>query len=347
MVPGVGGGQEDGGRQGVMALVLEITNHPQEAWWKNAYGYYIKQYDGDGNPLPPEKGYIIWSDVSNEANISAQIILDLGGNITEKDIGFFIIPNGGGYNTPCMPGTDNGSGLLNPEFGNMTEVIFKIGSDGKPQAFLANEDGSAGEPLQGLQRNLVLDTDKDETIPDKYGHQQCMIEGEIEGHDGNQHWEDMLYDKTSGYFDHNDVNITVNWTTKNVVYNTNENEILAGSDGRDLFVWDSNTLGGMDTIENFDCAMDKLLFYGLFDGNTNALTALLDSGFWTGDTFTATDGGTTLNLSITGDTATLELTAGKTTQTIAIEGGVQPFIDNQGDDTATATLLQNIISVSG
>ena len=330
-------GSDGGGRPGVMALVLEITNYPQDADFKNSYGYYIRQYDDHGNEIAPKEGFIIWADVSNEENLYAQIILDFGGNITQKDIGFFIIPNGGGSDLASK------SGALNPGLENGTKVIFHEGS-----AYTVDEDGNRDILLKGQNGwNLRLDTDtgSDGEKFVKYGD----LTTESGKQEGNQHWEDLPKEWLSGdYLDYDDVNINVNWTMKSVVYNTGEDEVLAGSSSPDLFVWSSSAFGGTDTIENFNCAVDKLLFSGLLAGDSDALNSLLGGGSWHDNTFTATDGsGTSLNLSITGDTATLELTTGGNTQTIAIEGGIQPFIDNQGVDTATATLLQNIISISG
>jgi len=328
-----GDAPEAGGRQGVMALILEITNHPQDAQFKNSYGYYIKQYNEQGQEIAPKEGVIIWADVSDHANLHAQIILDFGEDITQEDIGFFIIPNGGGVDL-----TQNNPLPLNPELENGTKVVF--GEDG--YAYIPDQDGIQDVQLKG-QNNWkpIFDTDSD-----------YIKEGYIDGQEGNQHWEDLPKDFAAGeWFDHDDVNITVNWAMKNVVYNTDGDETLSGSGAPDLFVWDSSVLNGIDIIENFDCSMDKLLFNGLLNGDSSALNTLLGSGSWNGDSFTATGGGTTFNLSIAGDTATLQLTTSGITQTIEIEGGIQPFKDAAADtlnsDTATATLLQQIISISG
>ena len=265
-------------------------------------------------------------------------MLDFSGTITQDDIGFFIIPNGGGHTNPF----DTTSPLHNPGLENGTKVVFENGS-----AYTVDENGNQVSQLKGQNDwNLRLDTDKGTAGEDfvKYG--------ELDEQFGNQHWEDLPKDFDNGeWFDHNDVNVNVNWTMKSVVYNTYGDETLAGSSGSDLFVWDSSVLGGTDSIENFDCAMDKLLFNGLLAGDNNALSTLLNSGSWDNGIFTATGGGTTFNLNVEGDTATLQLTTTNgTTQTIEIGGEIQPFVDaasGSNPDTATAALLQQIISISG
>ena len=250
---------------------------------------------------------------------------------SKDDIRFFIIPNGGGNDLTVNTHT----AILNEGLTNGTRVVFDENADA---AFLPDADGKPDVQLHGQNGwNIRFDTDS--------GY---MLEGEVDEQPGNQHWEDLPKDFDSGkWYDLDDVRVTVEWSTKRIVYGTDENETLFGSDGPDLFYWSSSAFGGVDTIENFDSSNDKLVFAGLLDGDNNALDTLLNSGTRTDSTFTATYGVTSISLNIASDAATLQLSADGNTQTIEIHGGIQPFVDSLSDDATAVAFLQQIISVGG
>ena len=327
--PIAGGGLEK------MALFLEITNHDlgKKVDFKNSYGYYIKEYDENGNLLPPKEGVIIWADTSAPANLNAKITLEFGEDFDKDSLGFFIIPNGGGDDLVA-------GGTLNDALTDGAKVVF--GDDGKGNivAFLPGENGNPDVQLHGQNGwDLRLDTDIDSNNGQNY-----MITDEH----GGQRWEDLPWTHGSGkWFDNKDIDLTLEWSTKRVVYGSDENETLFSADGPDLFYWNSSAFGGADTIENFDSSHDKLVFAGLLNGDNNALDELLNNGSLIGDTFSATKDDTYISLSVAGDAATLQLTSAGNTQTIEIHGGIQAFADSMSDEASATAFLQQIINIGG
>jgi len=174
------------------------------AGYNNSYGYYIK--DGDGNPTT---GEIIWANVKVA---SGPVTVE---GYPPEQVGFFIIPDGGGQN----------SGLADGE-----EVYFQEVSPGVWQAYETDTD----TPLTGTGANIFFDNAA--LNVDRYSHVQ---DNEWPG---NQNWEDLLGSTDSDY---EDVNVNVTW---NAGLKVDESDFDT-DDTKDFSTY-FNIEGGADGLES-------------------------------------------------------------------------------------------------
>ena len=146
-----------------------VKNLDGEAGYSNTYGYYVT--DASGNPT---SGHVIWANTHADVGQTATIT-----GVDPDHVGFFIIPNGHGYN----PGlTDN------------TDITFAHDSSGWHA--VAN-----GVTLGGADTGVLFD--KGTLNADNLTH---VRDSSVDA--GNQNWEDL---KGGGDRDFNDTNVTVTW----------------------------------------------------------------------------------------------------------------------------------------
>ena len=154
---------------------LTLTNYAGDASFNNSFGFYVK--DAEGNPT---EGMVVWSNV--KADAGSDFVLN---GYEQKDIGFFIISNGGNKN---------------PSLENETLVNFKQ-VDGVWQAFAVTQTGEVALNAQ------------DERAPVLFDNAVLNPNGQSYAQDGQQdagslNWEDIYI---NGDGDFNDVNIDVVW----------------------------------------------------------------------------------------------------------------------------------------
>ncbi|MEW5057413.1 MAG: retention module-containing protein [Cycloclasticus sp.] len=183
------------------AAEFTIDNHDEvsSAGYHNSYGYYVRTLDADGNVLSgePTVGVIIENDAHAEHGGFAEPVTVTG--YSQEQIGYFIIPNGGGLNS----GLDGG------------EVVSFAEVGGQWQAFAADESAIMGAGSAVLFDVSALNSDgKDHMQGDE------LV--------GDQNWEDLQIPGDDG--DYNDLYVNVEWTGVTVSGDVVE-EVSFGADG--------------------------------------------------------------------------------------------------------------------
>jgi hypothetical protein len=201
------------------------------------------------------------------------------------------------------------------------------------------------DPLHGITHEEAL------------GKEIVYVTGSEEGglHNGNE-------------VDYENGQIIIGADGDNIIYVSQGNDILVGGNGSDTFVWNNDNMGqgeqSLDVIKDFSRG-DSLRFDDLMadhgDGAEAALNNLLSGGSGTstwetndqGGTFHATDGSTSIQLSVADTVATL---------TVSYEHGGQSYTQNVElqnfdisqfqqesvlDHAAVTEMLKEIIQVGG
>jgi hypothetical protein len=142
-----------------------------------------------------------------------------------------------------------------------------------------------------------------------------------------------------------------------IIYASQGNDIMIGGSGNDTYVWNNNNIGqdanAVDVIKDFTLG-DTLRFDDLFaeHGSTaeSALVNLLQSGTITDGNFHATDGNTTIGLSVDDSLVTLSVSYGEYMQSVQLENfSMEDYTDTHGnlDQQAVVDMLSEIIKVGG
>ena len=183
------------------AAEFTIDNHDEvsSAGYHNSYGYYVRTLDADGNVLSgePTVGVIIENDAHAEHGGFAEPVTVTG--YSQEQIGYFIIPNGGGLNS----GLDGG------------EVVSFAEVGGQWQAFTA--DGSA---IMGAGSAVLFDVSALNSDGKDHMQGDELV--------GDQNWEDLQIPGDDG--DYNDLYVNVEWTGVTVSGDVVE-EVSFGADG--------------------------------------------------------------------------------------------------------------------
>ena len=203
------------------ATVIQVTNEGGDGNNRNSFGYYIKGAGGI-----PTTGQILWSNTLDTSAPSgpATLTIDLDAlGVTAAQIGYFLIPNGGGEINPFA---QNGGALnpaINGTLGNGLAVVFFMDSgstdftnpwtvalddgtttgvfDSNDTALLGRQKGFEGAPA--FFSDVALN-------PDGESH---VLSGPLAGFGGNRHYEDLFISASSklpgGSTDFNDANFTI------------------------------------------------------------------------------------------------------------------------------------------
>ena len=232
-----------------LIYTLNVDYLGGNAGYKNSFGYYIKDANGE-----PVSGAIIWNNVKEQSAST----MDLGG-YTPDQVGFFIIPNGGHLNSSIADGTP---------------VTFVETPTGEWRAYA---DGNA---LNGAGAKILFDTAALNT--DGIDH---VIDNEVPG---NQNWEDISGGGDRDFDDVN-ISTSWSVTSASGGLNINFGADGEGgidlSDSVFLFDSDGNLVselysnGKVITFESKDINSDGSLDLvgSTEDGEVLSITALLDS----------------------------------------------------------------------
>jgi len=245
------------------AAEFTIVNHDEvsSAGHHNSYGYYVKTLDADGNVLSgePTVGVIIENDVHFDHGGFAEPITVTG--YSQEQIGYFIIPNGGGLNSALEDG----------------EVVSFSEVDGQWQAFAADGSAIIGAGLAVMFDGAVLNQDGQDHMQDN-----DLV--------GNQNWEDLPIPDGDG--DYNDVNVNVEWTGVTVTGDVVE-EVSFGADGEGSIDFtldaDINIEGVLESNEHdimfkavdstLDGHNDQIIGYTAEDGDVLIIDHVLEGGY--------------------------------------------------------------------
>ncbi|MBP9735078.1 MAG: VCBS domain-containing protein, partial [Rhodoferax sp.] len=158
-----------------------------EAVYQSSFGYYVKSADGT-----PTTGVVVWNNVKDFATASLSVTLPEG--VMADQIGYFIIPNGGG---------------LNAGLENATPVTFAL--EGGVWTASVNGSALAGQGAAAFFSDQALNADGQ-------SHLQQAPAGTLAGEtsDGNFNWEDLVISVNSqgdeqSDKDYDDINLNLNW----------------------------------------------------------------------------------------------------------------------------------------
>jgi len=195
--------------------LITVTNEGGSAGNRNSFGWYIKDAAG-----APTWGKIVWANVNTAGNNptlpGAQFVVDfLSLGVDVNDVGYFMIPNGGGQTNPFV----HTGAFLNPTIANNQQVVFfqdgsnsdftdpwtaaidenvsKIYEAGTDTILVGRQASFGGAPAFFASPALNPDSQSVHVLSQTPA-------GVTPAFAGNQHWED-----SSGGTSYNDANFTV------------------------------------------------------------------------------------------------------------------------------------------
>jgi len=200
------------------ATVIQVTNEGGDGNNRNSFGYYIK-----AGGLPT-KGEIIWANTFSNVGAMFTIDLDVLG-VTAADIGYFLIPNGGGNVDPF----GQTGAPLNPTIADNQAVVFfqdSANGDFANPWTVAIDDGTTSGVFDSGDTALLGRQAASEGAPAFFSDAALNPDGAVHvlptGDSrilapffaGNQHYEDLIIQDPpvgppNGSTDYNDSNFTI------------------------------------------------------------------------------------------------------------------------------------------